>query len=157
MTREETITELLKPVVESMGYEWWGVEYHHNSVNSILRVYVDKPEGGIGIDDIVLVTEQLNPVLDVENLIASAYTFEVSSPGIDRPLYTLAQYEKYIGETIRLQTRTAVNGQRKFTGILEAVDIEAETVKLLLANSKDKTTIKFEFSNIDKAKVEPSF
>lgn len=157
MTREEAIAELLQPVVESMGYEWWGVEYHHNSVNSILRVYVDKPEGGISIDDIVAVTEQLNPVLDVENPIASAYTFEVSSPGMDRPLYTLEQYARYIGETVKLQTRSAVNGQRKFTGVLEAVDADAQTIVLAMPKAKEMTALTLDFAQIDKAKIEPTF
>lgn len=157
MTREEAITELLRPIVESMGYEWWGVEYHHNSVNAILRVYVDKLDGGISIDDIVEVTEQLNPVLDVENPIASAYTFEVSSPGIDRPLYTLAQYARYIGETVRLQMRVPVNGQRKFTGVLANVDDKQEKITLTLPKAKEVVEIELDFTLIDKAKIEPSF
>lgn len=157
MTREEAVAQLLQPVVESMGFEWWGVEYHHNSVHSILRVYVDKPEGGIGIDEIVEITEQLNPVLDVENPIASAYTFEVSSPGLDRPLYTLKQYARYIGETIKLQTRQAVNGQRKFTGVLQAVDMDKQEVVLHFPQAKADAEQVLAFSMIEKARVEPSF
>lgn len=157
MTREETITALLKPIVDSMGYEWWGVEYHHNSANSILRVYIDKPEGGIGIDDIVAVTEQLNPVLDVENPITSAYTFEVSSPGLDRPLYTIPQYARYIGETVKLQMRTAINGQRKFTGILQAIDELAQTITITLPKAKEVTTLTLNFSQVERARIEPTF
>lgn len=157
MTREEAVAQILQPVVESMGFEWWGVEYHHNSVHSILRVYVDKPEGGIGIDEIVEITEQLNPVLDVENPIATAYTFEVSSPGLDRPLYTLAQYAHYIGETIKLQTRQAINGQRKFTAVLQAVNPETQEITLHFPSAKSTTEQVLAFSAIEKARVEPSF
>lgn len=157
MTREEAVAELLQPVVESMGYEWWGVEYHHNSVHSILRVYVDKPEGGIGIDEIVEITDQLNPVLDVENPIATAYTFEVSSPGMDRPLYTLAQYARYIGETLKLQTRQAINGQRKFTGVLQTVDEQAQEITLHFPQAKTGAQQVLPFAAIEKARIEPRF
>ena len=90
MSREERVTELLKPVVESMGFEWVGVEYHHNSVNAILRIYVDRPEGGIDMEGVVEVTEAVNPILDVEDPINAPYTLEVSSPGLDRPLFSFA-------------------------------------------------------------------
>jgi len=79
MSREERVTELLKPVVESMGFEWVGVEYHHNSVNAILRIYVDRPEGGIDMEGVVEVTEAVNPILDVEDPINAPYTLELPS------------------------------------------------------------------------------
>jgi len=92
MSREERVTELLKPVVESMGFEWVGVEYHHNSVNAILRIYVDRPEGGIDMEGVVEVTEAVNPILDVEDPINAPYTLEVSSPGLDRPLFSFTDF-----------------------------------------------------------------
>lgn len=155
MSREQDITDILQPVVESMGFIWWGVEYHHNSVNSILRVYVDKADGGISIDDIVDITDQLNPVLDVENPIVTAYTFEVSSPGMDRPLFTPAQFQQFVGATIKCQTRQAVEKRRKFEGVLLHADEEAITLQL--PKGQQPAEISLPLSLVDKAKVVPEF
>ncbi|UJF24871.1 ribosome maturation factor RimP [Suttonella sp. R2A3] len=157
MSREEKVSELCRPLVESMGYEWVGVEYHHNTRNAILRIYVDKPEGGIGIDDIVEVTEQINPLLDVEDPISAEYTLEVSSPGMDRPLFELAHFAQFVGAEVKLMTRRAVGNQRKFTGVIESVDQEAGQVSLLLPDSKEQTVIVLDYENIDKARLVPIF
>lgn len=157
MTREEAVAALCQPVVEAMGYEWVGVEYHHNSRNAILRIYVDKPEGGIGMDDVVAVTEQINPMLDVEEPIKAAYTLEVSSPGLDRPLFTLPQFGRFIGHEVKIGVYHAIEGQRKFTGQIVAVDESAQTVSLLFAKSRDEKVITIAFDNIDKARLVPVF
>lgn len=153
MSREEKIAALLRPVVESMGYMWWGVAYHPNTVNAVLRVYVDKPEGDITMDDIVAVTEQLNPVLDVENPIASAYTFEVSSPGMDRPLFTLEQFARYLGETIECRTRERVAGRRTFQGILVAADRDEEKITLELPAGQIPAQVVLTLARINKAQL----
>lgn len=157
MSREELVTELCKPTVESMGYEWWGVEYHHNSRNAILRIYVDNFDDGISMEDIVAVTEQINPLLDVEDPIKTMYTLEVSSPGVDRPLFTLDQYGRFVDETVKLNVHQPVNGQRKFTGQIAKVDTDAQTVELLFTHSKEQQSVVLEFANIDKARLVPVF
>ena len=155
MSREENIENLLKPAVLDLGYIWWGLEYHHNSVNSILRIFVDKQEGGISIDEIVEITEALNPILDVENPIENAYTFEVSSPGLDRPLFNLSQYQEYIGEKIKLNTKLAIEGQRKFSGLLK--DVGEDFIILEFPKAKEIKELKIDFKNIDKCRLEPEF
>ncbi|MBV7434150.1 ribosome maturation factor RimP [Cardiobacteriaceae bacterium TAE3-ERU3] len=157
MSREELVTELCKPTVESMGYEWWGVEYHHNSHNAILRIYVDNPNGGISMEDVVAVTEQINPLLDVEDPIKTMYTLEVSSPGVDRPLYTIEQFARYIGQPVKLNAHQAIQGQRKFTGEIAEVDVDAGTVELVFTHSKEQQRVTLEFTNIDKARLVPVF
>lgn len=157
MSREQEISDLLRPTVEAMGYLWWGVEYHPNSVNSILRVYVDKSEGGIGIDDIVAVTEQLNPLLDVENPISGAYTFEVSSPGMDRPLFELSQYALYLGETVSCRLRRALDGRRKFQGELLSVNEDSQSITLALPEGQAPEQVEIALEQIDKARLVPSF
>lgn len=157
MSREERVAELCRPLVESMGYEWVGVKYHHNTRNAILRIYVDKPEGGIGIDDIVEVTEQINPLLDVEDPISAEYTLEVSSPGLDRPLFELAHFAQFVGAQVKLTTRRAVAGQRKFTGVIEAVDATAQQISLRLPEAKAQPVVMLDYDNIDKARLVPVF
>ncbi len=155
MSREELIENLLKPTVLEMGFIWWGLEYHHNSVNSILRIFVDKKEGGISIDEIVSITEALNPLLDVENPINNAYTFEVSSPGLDRPLFTVEQYRLYLGRKIKLSTKTAIEGQRKFSGLLK--EVNDDFLVLQFPKAKEITELKISFKDIDKCRLEPDF
>ena len=153
MSREEKIAALLRPIVESMGYLWWGVEYHANTVNAILRVYVDKAQGGISLDDIVAITEELNPVLDVESPVPSAYTFEVSSPGMDRPLFTEEQFTRYLGETVKCRTRARVAGRRTFQGELLATDSQRETITLALPAGQRPAQVILPLAEIDKARV----
>lgn len=155
MSQEQVITELLRPIVESMGFIWWGLEYHYNSMNSILRIYVDTQEGGIGIDDIVTITEQLNPILDVEQPITTNYTLEVSSPGLDRILFTLAQCEQFIGATVHCRLRFPFEGKRKFQGIMTAVDHDKETISLTLTDGAAE--VHLPFTQIDKARIVPQF
>lgn len=157
MSREEQVSELCQPLVESMGYEWVGVQYLHHPRNAILRIYVDRPEGGITMEDVVAVTEQLNPLLDVEEPIKGMYTLEVSSPGLDRPLFTLAQFARFIGVPVKLNVHQAVAGQRKFSGEIAAVDLEGETVELLFTHSKAQSRITLDYANIDKARLVPVF
>lgn len=160
MSREDKITQLCQPVVESMGFEWVGVEFHPNSVNSILRIYVDKPEGGITMDDVVLVTEQINPLLDVEEPINMAYTLEVSSPGLDRPLFTLEHFERFIGQEVKINTRQGIERRRKFAGKIIAVDKDNRLITIGLKKDKkqqDKLNINIVLDNIEKARLVPVF
>ena len=135
MSREQVIEELCRPVVEGMGFEWVGVEYHHNSQNAILRIYVDRPEGGIAMDDVVAVTEQINPLLDVEDPISGMYTLEVSSPGLDRPLFTPAHYEKFVGREAKVTLKRALDRRRRFEG--EILRVEGENVVLNIREGKE--------------------
>lgn len=155
MSREQVIEELCRPVVEGMGFEWVGVEYHHNSQNAILRIYVDRPEGGIAMDDVVAVTEQINPLLDVEDPISGMYTLEVSSPGLDRPLFTPAHYEKFVGREAKVTLKRALDRRRRFEG--EILRVEGENVVLNIREGKEWREVAVAFDNIDKARLVPVF
>ena len=113
---------LLQPVVESLGCELWGLEMQAGGKIKLLRLYIDRPEEGVGIEDCEKVSRQSSAILDVEEAINGEYVLEVSSPGMDRPLYELAQYEQYIGENISLRLRFPYEGRRNFKGCLSAVD-----------------------------------
>ena len=115
------IVELVNPVVTAMGYELWGVEYLPQGRFSLLRIYIDK-EGGITLTDCEQVSRQVTGVLDVADPIQGAYNLEVSSPGLDRPLFSLAQFARYIGSEVRLVLSAKLDGRRKFTGRITGTD-----------------------------------
>lgn len=155
MTREEAVEGICRPVVEGMGFEWVGVEYHHNSQNAILRIYVDRHEGGIAMDEVVAITEQINPLLDVEDPIGGMYTLEVSSPGLDRPLFTLEHYAKFTGRAAKVTLKRALDRRRRFEG--EIVAARDGQVVLKIQEGKEWREVALEFANIDKARLVPVF
>lgn len=118
--RQTAVQDLLEPVITAMGYELLGIEFISQGRHSLLRIYLDKPEG-IVIEDCEKVSRQVSAVLDVEDPISGQYTLEVSSPGLDRPLFTLAQCERFVGEQVNLRLHTPLEGRKKFKGQLSAV------------------------------------
>lgn len=118
--QNERLTGLIQPVVEGLGFELWGLEYLPQGKPAILRVYIDKADG-IDIDDCQTVSQQLVGVLDVEDPIPGAYNLEVSSPGIDRVLFTLEQCERFVGHEVSVRLSRKHEGRRRFTGMIKAV------------------------------------
>ncbi len=108
---------LLEPAVAAMGCELVGVEYHPRGRHSLLRVYIDR-EGGVTVDDCAAVSEQISGVLDVEDPIHGQYSLEVSSPGLDRPLFTAADFVRFAGHDVRVRLRLPQAGRRRFAGRL---------------------------------------
>jgi ribosome maturation factor RimP len=115
------LQQLIEPAVKAVGLQLWGLEYQPTGRTSLLRVYIDGPEG-VTIEDCARVSRQISSVLDVDDPIVGEYTLEVSSPGLDRPLYTLDQYRLYVGYPVKLRLRFAFDGRRKFSGVLGAVE-----------------------------------
>ncbi len=147
---QERLEELLAPVVQSLDCELWGIEYFAKGRGSILRIFIDRPEG-VSVEDCERVSRQAGAVLDVEDPIQSEYTLEVSSPGMDRPLYTLAQYQQSVGEHIALRLRVPFEGRRKFAGLLKSVEGD----EIVLEIDDEEYLLPFEL--IDKANVAPRF
>lgn len=114
------VEAIVEPVVLSLGYELVGMEFLTQGRNGLLRVYIDI-EDGITLDDCQRVSHQLSGVLDVEDVIKGQYQLEVSSPGLDRPLFKLEHFERFAGHKAKLKLITPVNGQRKFRGTLRGV------------------------------------
>ncbi len=123
----QNLTELFEPVVESMGYELVGIEFHSSEHHGVLRLYIDQ-ENGITVDDCANVSRQISAVIDVEDPIAMAFDLEVSSPGIDRPLFKLGDFEKYRGEKAKIKLGVALNGRKNFSGILKGIDDERHVI-----------------------------
>ena len=150
MAKVDQLTDLLKPAAEALGYEFLGIEYISQGKHSILRVYIDH-ENGITVDDCASVSHQASGILEVEDPIASQYTLEVSSPGLDRPLFTLAHFEQFVGNTVELRCHVGVDGRRKFKGKL--LSVKGEQLSL----NVDNEDYNIEFSDIDKANLVAEF
>ena len=150
-TRQEILKALIVPVVEAMGCEFWGLEYLSSGRSAMLRIYIDRNEGVVGVEDCAKISRQVGSLMDVEDLISGEYTLEVSSPGMDRPLYTLAQFETYVGEGVALRLRFPYEGRRNFKGRLSGV--EGEDVLLVV----DDHEFLFPIDSIEKANIVPKF
>ena len=149
-TLEQKLTEILQSSVEDLGCELWGIECQRAGRYLTVRLFIDK-EGGVTIDDCADVSRQVSAVLDVEDPIADKYNLEVSSPGLDRPLFTLAQYQRFIGQEIAVHLRISMSDRRKWQGVLEK--IEGDMLTLVV----DGQPQIFVFGNIQKANVIPKF
>ncbi|PHM59809.1 hypothetical protein Xekk_00245 [Xenorhabdus sp. KK7.4] len=140
---------MISAPVEALGYELVGLEFIRARV-STLRVYIDSEEG-ITVDDCADVSHQVSAVLDVEDPIPGFYNLEISSPGLERPLFKAEHYQRFMGEEINLMLRMAMQNRRKWQGIIKAVDGEMITVTV---DGKDEV---FALSNIQKANLVPHF
>lgn len=118
----EKVQELIAPTVAALGVALWGVEYLARGRRSVLRIYIDRDEGGVDVDDCERVSRQVSALLDVEDPIPGEYTLEVSSPGMDRPLFEADQYARYIGQDVKLVLKMPVNGRRKLKGTIDGID-----------------------------------
>ena len=144
--QNQNLLDLFEPEITTMGFELLGIELIKNGHISLLRVYIDKFEG-VNIDDCVLVSQQLTGLLDVKDPIKGQYNLEVSSPGIDRPLFTDEQLKKHIGHIVMIKLREKYRGKRKITGVLEAVD----NLEIIIKCNENNEKIPSEL--IDKAKL----
>jgi ribosome maturation factor RimP len=148
---EDKLEQALKPTIESMGFEYWGVEYISAGRHSTLRLYVDKEDGGITVDDCAQVSYQVSAIMDVEDPISSAYNLEVSSPGMDRQLFKPEQFARYQGQTVQVRSSVDVLGRKRFKGKMVKVDAEGIEV------SVDNEIYPIPFDCIEKANLVPEF
>ena len=156
------IASLLAPTVESMGLELLGVEYLPAPGGALLRLYIDVPAGEadgangdaprtVGIEDCEAVSREVSAQLDVEDPISGNYTLEVSSPGLDRPLFTLDHYRRFTGETAKVAMRLPQDGRRRLTGRIVSIEDGNITFDV------DGNPIVVAFDNIDKARLVPDW
>ncbi len=123
------LQNLLEPTVTALGYELLGCVYIPQGRQGLLRVYIDN-EQGIKVEDCEKVSRQISAVLDVEDPIMSAYALEVSSPGLNRPLFKLAHYQKFIGASVNIRLHVPLEKRRQFRGILQAVEVDKVIIKV---------------------------
>ncbi|BCL67603.1 ribosome maturation factor RimP [Haemophilus haemolyticus] len=149
-TLEQNLQEMLQGAVEDLGCELWGIECQRAGRFMTVRLFIDK-EGGVTVDDCADVSRQVSAILDVEDPIADKYNLEVSSPGLDRPLFTLPQFERYIGQDIAVNLRIPVMERRKWQGKLERIENDMVT---LIVDGQEQVLV---FGNIQKANVVAKF
>lgn len=147
---EQRLTDMFTPSVEDLGYELVGIEYVRAGKHSTLRVYIDQ-EQGILVDDCAAVSRQISALMDVEDPITNEYTLEVSSPGLERPLFSAKQYEAFIGEGVKVQLSMPIQNRRRWKGVIDSVDGE------IICINVDGTLERFALSNIQKANIVPKF
>ena len=137
--RDLQLEQLIEPAVQALGYELVGVEYLPQGRHSLLRIYIDSPQG-IGVEDCAKVSHQVSGVLDVDDPIKGHYDLEVSSPGLERPLFNPEHFVKHAGSKVKIRLQTPLNGQRNFAGLLQGmrgtdVVMVSEGVEVLLPYS----------------------
>ena len=140
------LERLVRPVVEGLGLELWGLEYRPQKNSALLRIFIDS-ESGVSLDDCSDVSEQLSALFDVEDPIPVAYTLEVSSPGLDRVLFEPEQYERFLGHRMKVRLKFPVEGRRRATGELEAVENDRIVVNV------DGEPFEVPFDAIDRARL----
>ncbi|KQQ67600.1 ribosome maturation protein RimP [Pseudomonas sp. Leaf127] len=146
----EQLQAILAPVVEALGYQCWGIEFISQGRHSLLRIYIDK-ENGVLVEDCEIVSRQISGVLDVEDPISSEYTLEVSSPGMDRPLFSIEQFAAHAGQQVKIKLRSPFDGRRNFQGVLRGVEEQDVVVQV------DSNEYLLPIDLIDKANIIPAF
>ena len=146
----DSLNELICPPVEMLGYEFVGAELTDQGHGKILRIYIDK-EDGIDVEDCRTVSHQISGVLDVEDPISGNYSLEVSSPGLDRPLFCIEHFEKYQGKKVKIKMSSPFEGRKKFTGHLTGVEGE------LILLDEDGIDYQVPFDLIDSARLVVEF
>jgi len=144
---QQKLAKLLKPVAEGLGYEYIGCECLNQGKRMLLRVYIDKASPGLTIDDCALASRQFSAVLDVESPLSGSYYLEVSSPGIDRPLFTLAQWRQVVAQQVKVKLFRTVDESKNLKGLLKAVEGES---LIIYINGVD---VSIDFDNVSKANV----
>lgn len=149
-TVQTELDNIVKNTVEGLNYILWGYEYRPQRESALLRIFIEKDASdgtGISVEDCAIVSRQIGAVLDVENIIPVAYILEVSSPGMDRVLFTPEQYQDYLGETLKVRTRTPIEERRNFKGTLLKTTDAGVHIKV------DNQEFEIPFESIDRARL----
>ena len=149
MSVRDELNQLIRPLVESMGFEFVGLEYLSNPKNRLIRLYIDRDPEGISVDDCAEVSGEVSALLDVEDPVSGQYSLEVSSPGIERPLFEPGHYRRFIGEEAKVHLHAPLEGQRKFRGRI--VDADASRVVL----DVDGREVALAFDDIRRGNLKP--
>ncbi len=154
--KADEIAALLSPTVESLGLELLGIEYLPAPGGAVLRVYIDVPEAeaaarGVGIEDCEAVSREISAQLDVADPISGNYTLEVSSPGLERPLFGASQFARFVGESAKATLKLPLDGRRRLQGAILRVD--GSTIVF----DVDGAEFAVDAANIDKARLVPDW
>ncbi len=151
MAQARDIWSLIEPIVTGLGYEVVDIEFKPHPKNGLLRVYIDQPRG-IQLEDCEVVSRQISAMLDVEDPIPGHFNLEISSPGLDRPLRKMEDFERFAGETVKIKMGMPdLEGRRNFTGKLLGVKDDEVLVEV------DGETHYLAYGGIDRARIVPHF
>ncbi|MFZ1467564.1 MAG: ribosome maturation factor RimP [Paracoccaceae bacterium] len=150
---DRRLADIVGPVIEGLGYELIRLRLMggHGKIQKTLQIMADKPDGGIGVEDCSVISTALSAVLDVEDPIEDLYTLEVSSPGIDRPLTRLKDFEAWKGWEARIETTELIDGRRRFKGGL--MGVEGDEVLIEIDEAGKEVTIGLQFDWLSDAKL----
>ena len=143
--------ELIEPVVEALGCRLWGIEQMSQGKRVTLKVYIEGEDRNVDVEDCARVSRQLSSLLDVEDVVSGKYILEVSSPGLDRRLFTRDQFDECTGENIRISLRKPYEGQVKFKGFLAGLEGD----EVILQTGEEEQVL-FPLEQIDRANVVPN-
>ncbi|NKX44922.1 ribosome maturation factor RimP [Roseicyclus persicicus] len=147
---DRRMAEILTPVIEGMGFEVVRIRLMGGKTKT-LQIMAERPEGGIEVDECAEISTAVSAVLDVEDPLDEAYTLEVSSPGIDRPLTRLKDFETWEGYEAKVETTEMIDGRRRFKGVLAGV--EGDEVLLNLEEGAETVTVGLHFDLLSDAKL----
>jgi len=149
LVKDEDLIQLLTPIIADLGLECLGIEYAPSRGNSLLRVYIDAADRPVTLDDCEAVSREVSAALDVNDPISGRYTLEISSPGLDRPLFTPAQFARFIGQEAKVALNLPVQNRRRLIGRIKAVEGDAITLE------QDGVDVTITHDNVQKAKLVP--
>ncbi len=147
---DRRLAEIITPVIEDLGFELVRVRLMSGK-STLLQIMADRPDGGIEVDDCAAISNAVSAVLDVEDPVLDAYTLEVSSPGIDRPLTRLKDFDTYEGYEAKIETSELIDGRRRFKGVLAGV--EGNEVLINIEQDGEEVTIGLNFDWLSDAKL----
>ena len=150
MTNEQ-LSELLTPAIADLGLELVGIEYSSHAAGSVLRVYIDEPERGVTIEDCERASREISALLDVNDPVAGHYTLEVSSPGLERPLFTPEHFARFVGHPVKINVNLPLDGRRRFQGTVQAVEGDRITI------DQDGNAVTIVHANIGRARLLPDY
>jgi ribosome maturation factor RimP len=145
--KHDELTKLLSPVIATLGLECLGVEFGPHAGNSLVRIYIDAADRTVTIEDCEAVSREVSAALDLNDPVSGRYTLEVSSPGLDRPLFAPAQFARFLGQSAKVQLNVPLTGRRKFSGPIKAVEGERITLE------QDGVPVVIEHANVLKANL----
>ena len=148
--QESRLFELIEPTVASLGFELIGVQWRGGRSRGLMRIYIDRDEG-VTVGDCAEVSHRVNGVLDVEDPVSGQYDLEVSSPGLDRPLFFERDFVRFAGAGLKVTLRRPVAGRRRFTGTLRGYE-----EKVVLVDEQGAEH-RFAIAEIDSARLVPQW
>ncbi len=149
--RHTQLEKALRPVVEAMQFEFWGMELVQSRGHSTLRVYIELELRHITVDDCAAVSRRVSDVLDEIDVISEDYHLEVSSPGLDCPLFYASQYQRMLGCELQLSTHLPIDGRKRYRAFLIAASSDQIEI------SFEKKTLNLRYADIAKAHVIPDY